>query len=163
MKEEKGLKAFFANKKYKALTQLIFYFIFFAVIIVLLSMSANQPLPKTNFEKLEEEKNYIYIIDDRSYIVLNGTHITEIIDYDIITPGNFVSMLSNSILIATNYADDYNTYEISVSDYEYIVNGIEYQSDLNILFDVYEDDKIYKIEVKLEEYKGYDIIFEVGE
>ncbi len=164
----KKIKELLANKRYRAIIILGLYLIFFVVVVLIInSFNNTTPIPKTKNEQLLSDTSYNYIINDETIEFDNGIYIynnneTDISDipYDIITPELFIELLDKGTKISTNHAFNYETYGISYKDYEFIINDKVITQTGDVEINVFGEDEYEKIEIILNDYKEYNIIFE---
>ncbi len=172
MKETfKNIKELLKNPRYKAITLLGIYAIFF-IFVYLVINSINQ-IPNSNeiieTSIFQSETQYrltyntdVYTFDNGVYTFndLNYTDETLIINYDLITPIILEQLINDSTLLSTNHIGKFDTRTITIKQYEQIVNNVEVENENQIIINIFKNELVSKMEIILEEYKGYNILWE---
>ncbi len=143
--------------RYKAITKLMLYMIFFAVVILLFTNLNHSDiiLPEESLEK-----NYTLTYNDIK-INYNGVDYTfndqplpEPFSYDLLTKEDIEQLLKESVEISNINGTTIKT--MSYAKYELIIHNTSIVDERVVTIEIKEN----KIKINLKEYKGYDILWE---
>lgn len=169
MKETlKRIKELWNNKRYRAILWLVMYFIFFAIVLAIISGNDKVPVKYDSLDAFRDSK-YSYVINNEIEVIdsvityQNKTYEKDFFpQYNFnITPKEIYTLIKSGKLESQNFIDN---------SYTYLVKGLEYNklledkitSDGNIRITIYKtDDVINKAVVNLSEFYKYDYVMEV--